>query len=366
MTLFQIMEPDEQPVSPPTGANFEEIITAVRNRGYTPGAIVKGLLGPIPLTVLNYSSDRVTASLQSLLARRSFDSIQIESSHLFSYLEVFRAVSSKPSILLDWHNIESELMLRYAAETTNLPKKIVARRTARLLQHIENRLVAGCDFHTVVSELDQAKLLAHDASAQVSILPNGVDTRSFASSETSYNTGTLLFVGSMDYHANVDAVTWFTRQVWPSMASRYPALQFTIVGRSPSPAVQALQSERVQVTGTVDDVRPFYAKARAVIVPLRVGGGTRLKILEAMAMGVPIISTRIGAEGIAASDGKDILLADSEPEMLAALDRLSTDPALRQSLTEAGRCLAERYDWSHIGNQLFNIHRELVNDRVLS
>ena len=102
----------------------------------------------------------------------------------------------------------------------------------------------------------------------------------------------------MDYHANIDAVTWFSRTAWPEIAPKHPDLHFTIVGRDPAPAVRALASDRIHVTGTVDDVRPFYASAVAAVVPIRSGSGTRLKILEAMAAGVPVISTRLGAEGI--------------------------------------------------------------------
>src|SRR3974390_3627014 len=115
----------------------------------------------------------------------------------------------------------------------------------------------------------------------------------------------------MDYHANIDGVTWFAHEIWPEIAARHPELEFIIVGRRPSAAVRALASQRIRVTGTVDDVRRFYTSAVVVIAPLRVGAGTRLKILEAMAAGVPVVSTRLGAEGIDAQPGRCLLLADS-------------------------------------------------------
>src|SRR6202034_3746319 len=113
---------------------------------------------------------------------------------------------------------------------------------------------------------------------------------------------TILFVGSMDYHANIDAMTWFTRTAWPEIARARADLRLVIVGRDPAPEVRALASDRIRVTGTVEDVRPYYASALAAVVPLRSGSGTRLKIFEAMAAGVPIVSTRLGAEGIDAQN----------------------------------------------------------------
>jgi glycosyltransferase involved in cell wall biosynthesis len=176
---------------------------------------------------------------------------------------------------------------------------------------------------------------------------------------------TILFVGSMDYHANIDAVIWFSRVAWPQIARRHSELQFTIVGRDPAPEVRALASDRICVTGTVDDVRPFYASAVAAIVPLRSGSGTRLKILEAMAAGVPVVSTRLGAEGIEAQDDVHLLLADVGPEFAAAVDRVVSSAETRVRLSQAARALVCRiYDWSIIGKQLHAIHADLAEPRL--
>ena len=354
VTLLQISQPGEQTVPNDQAAVFDECLAVSKGRSYTPATILKGLLGPTPLTVLNYTSPEVSDALANLFQTQQFDSVQLESSHLFSYLRLIRAAPAHPPVLLDWHNIESELMTRYAAETRSLPKKLIGYRTAALLRKLEGRLVTSCDHHTVVSEREQQKLLHLDPAAQVTVIPNGVDVKAFALPESPGTAENLLFVGSMDYHANIDAVTWFTKTAWPAISQRHPQLHFTIVGRSPDPTVKMLASDRVHVTGTVEDVRPFYANALAVMVPLRVGGGTRLKILEAMAMGVPVISTNLGAEGILAHDGEDMLLADSPGEMAAALDRIMSQPALRQKLVASARQLvSEQYDWSSIGSTLF-------------
>src|SRR5262249_31710007 len=138
----------------------------------------------------------------------------------------------------------------------------------------------------------------------------------------------ILFVGSMDYHANVDAVTEFARESWPAIHAKRPDLIFTIVGRSPAREVRALAGAAgIEVTGTVRDVRPYYRDALASIVPLKIGGGSRLKIIEAMAAGTPVISTRLGAEGLAMSDGKTIIFAETSEDFCRAILNLSEDIA---------------------------------------
>jgi glycosyltransferase involved in cell wall biosynthesis len=158
----------------------------------------------------------------------------------------------------------------------------------------------------------------------------------------------------MDYHANIDAAVFFAREVWPKLAERVPDAVFTIVGRKPSDAVRALAAgERIEVTGTVDDVRPFYREAWVAVAPLRVGGGTRLKILEAMAAGVPVVSTGLGAEGLHAEPNRDYLLADTAGALVEAIAGLAGDAAKRTALIRAGRDLVERqYDWAALGDAL--------------
>jgi glycosyltransferase involved in cell wall biosynthesis len=165
----------------------------------------------------------------------------------------------------------------------------------------------------------------------------------------------------MDYHANVDAVRWFVREIWPAVAQKYPDLEFIIVGRNPTFEVRQLASHRIKVTGTVEDVRPYYASALGLVAPLRVGSGTRLKILEAMSAEVPVVSTRLGAEGIDVQNDVHLLLADSEAEFSAAIDTIATSVPTRSRLTGAARDLVvSRYDWSAAANELYRIHRDCL------
>lgn len=364
LIFIEMREMQEQADCLPREGNFADIVTLRKGQTYSFFRIVRGLVGPTPVTVLNCWSLVAAASLAEVLRSGQFDTVQVGGVHLARYLPLIRNAASRPAIVVDWHNIESELMWRYAVASTNPFKRAAAMRTAKLLERLEAEMLDSVDTHTVVSERERQKLLARRPSANIQVVPNGVDIEQYSTRAVApiqpgcarETKRTLLFVGSMDYHANIDAVTWFARTAWPQIALQHPELDFMIVGRNPSRDIQALASERIRVTGTVDDVRPFYSEAIAVIVPLRSGSGTRLKILEAMAAGVPIVSTHLGAEGIDATDDVHLILADSAPQIAAAVARLATSPETRARLAVNARKLVTRYDWQSIGDRLYRIH----------
>jgi glycosyltransferase involved in cell wall biosynthesis len=374
VTFVEMRRSKEEPHIPPNDSGLASVVTLDKGRTYTPSKIIRGLAGPIPVTILNCWSLESASQLADLLRSRQFDAVQIEGVHLVEYLPMIREAPGSPSVVVDWHNIESEVMWRYAKTTSNWAKKLAATRTAKLIECAENRLLDTCAIHTVTSERERQKLLARRPSANIQVIPNGVDTSFYAETKIANvcrqagqddSNCTILFVGLMDYHANIDAITWFSRVVWPEIARAHPGLQFTIVGRDPAREVRALASDRIHVTGTVDDVRPFYASAVAAVVPLRSGSGTRLKILEAMAAGVPVVSTRLGAEGVEAGDDVHLLLADSGPEIAAAVGRIVSSAETRTRLSQAARELMCRvYDWSVIGKKLYGLHEDLVESRA--
>jgi glycosyltransferase involved in cell wall biosynthesis len=218
----------------------------------------------------------------------------------------------------------------------------------------------------VASDRERIELQQRSPSAALDTLPNGVDVDHYAGLGNLQNEirRDVLFVGSMDYHANIDAALWMVREAWPQIRLLCPGLRLAIVGRKPAPSVRALAADDIVITGTVDDVRPFYARALAVAAPLRVGSGTRLKILEAMAAGVPVVSTRLGAEGLDIHDQRDILLADTGEAFATAISRLASTPELRQRLALAGRELVvQSYDWASLGERLYAIHQRARNTR---
>ena len=225
---------DPYPEEVPASAGFARYIILTRDRGYTPSKLVRGMLGPLPVTILNYFSPKVASEIAGILADGRFDAVQLESTHLFEYLPVIQSAARRPIVLADWHNIESELMRRYTANAPNLPRRLVARRTAQLIERAEDRLLAACDVHTVASAREREKLAVRVPTANLHIIPNGVDIEYFTDSaiacvgqraaESRTTNQEILFVGSMDYHANIDAMLWFGQEIWPELQHAEPAL----------------------------------------------------------------------------------------------------------------------------------------------
>jgi glycosyltransferase involved in cell wall biosynthesis len=354
---------------------LERFVLVDKARSYTTWKVVRGLVGHTPLSILNYYDPKVARELSRLLREQTFDLVQIEQVQMMGYLSTIRACPNPPLVVCDWHNIESELMDRYGRYTENWARKLYAGRTAHLLRGAERRLLAECDAHIVVSKRDEATLRALAPKAVVHTVENGVDVARYSGQERPASSATvklaqetrtnIVFVGSMDYHANIDAASYFCAEIWPKVHALAPELRFMIVGSRPVAEVRDLaRIPGVVVTGTVDDVAPYYRSALAAIVPLRIGGGTRLKILEAMAAGIPVVSTSIGAEGLTVNAGVNIALADTSEEMIRVLMELYESYETWQRLSDRGRELASAlYDWSVVGSSLHRIHRVLLDQR---
>ena len=370
-------EGDDDALPPESSENFYDQIVAVKRApGYTPSKILRGALGRMPLSLLNYTTDAMRQALENILNEHSFDIVQVESIHLMAYLPAIRAARSRSLVVCDWHNIESELMQRYSERERSFLRRKYARRTARQLSVLEQRASRDFDAHVTVSDRDRQRLLQLNPAAKAFVIENGVDSSQYSDEqiEKAYaawhshddsRSRRILFVGSMDYHANIGGVVDFAREVWPGLHDSRPELVFTIVGRDPATEVRALRSiAGIEVTGTVDDVRPYYREAIAAIVPLKVGGGSRLKILEAMAAGVPVVSTTLGAEGLDVQNGENILLANTNQELAEAIIRLVESDAQREQLRSGGRVLVSaRYEWSGLGTTLFETYSQLLNTR---
>ncbi len=359
LSYFGFHDADSPPHRPPPGdAGFATTLVR-KDATYTPSKLLRGFLGPEPVTILNFHSARAVTELEKVLNQQQFDLVQIEGVHLWPYLSLIRRASGRPVVVADWHDIQSEVMWRYSEHAASVLKRPYARRTARLLENMERRFLEECDVHTVASERERGKLLQRIPDARIEVIGNGVDIEYHgANADARRHATDLLFVGSMEYHANVDAVCWFARHVWPQIQDQQPPLRFVIAGRKPAPAVRSLATlPGVVVTGMVDDVRPYYRNALAMVVPLRIGSGTRLKILEAMAAGVPVVSTVLGAEGLAVTDDVDILLADSPVAMTNAIRALLDSPERRQRIAEAAaKLVRQHYDWRILGARLYEIH----------
>jgi glycosyltransferase involved in cell wall biosynthesis len=319
---------------------------------YTPMKLVRGMVGRLPLPLVNYTSAAMTSALRELVKARKFDLVHFDSIHMMPYEHLFAGMP----VVYNWHNIESEAMRRYAA-TAPFSRRAVASVTARKIEAAERYILRNGFGHIVCSGRERDALRAINARARVAVVHNGVDLSGFASDSAEVRRFRLVFVGSMSYHANSDAALWFAHEVWPAVRERHPDWRLTLVGSGPPPAVLALRAQPgIEVTGTVTDVRPYYQEALAAIVPLRTGGGTRLKILEAMAASVPVVSTELGAEGLPAVSGENALIVKNRTQWLDALEAVTSDPDLRSGLIKAARTTVADFDWEVLGKSLYEIY----------
>jgi glycosyltransferase involved in cell wall biosynthesis len=218
---------------------------------------------------------------------------------------------------------------------------------------------------TVVSASEAAYIQRVIPSSRVEVVPNGVDTiGNHPDPSAEPKPYSLIYTGAVTYNANLDAVEYFVHDIWPLVCARYPQAIFTVTGGTGNVSVSELAAQRgVKFSGYLPSVADAVREQWAVIAPLRVGGGTRLKILEAMALGTPVIATSKGAEGLDIHSGKDILIGDSPQDFADAIGRLFEDAALRTQLSSAGRALVERdYDWSALASRLINLVEWMLTD----
>lgn len=319
---------------------------------------LQGVAGRWPLPILNYTSAAMSTEVARMLQQGQYDILHLDSIHMIRYaMQVAQCSKNPPRVIYNWHNIESEAMRRFSGTTASLPKRLYAQLTASKLEHCERQILREAYGHIVCSAREREQLLQQAPTARITVVENGVDTAYFAGGGSVPGAvRRIVFVGAMDYFPNSDAATFFAANIWPQVRARLGAVELTIVGSNPGPAVLALgQLPGITVTGMVPDVRPWYHGAFAAIVPLRTGAGTRLKILEAMAAGVPVISTPLGAEGLEVRHGGNILLAEPENTQawVEGIALLAESEEQRARLSQAAlQVVRGTYDWEILGAKL--------------
>jgi sugar transferase (PEP-CTERM/EpsH1 system associated) len=299
-------------------------------------------------------------AIDRLCRTADFDLIQVESSRMMC----FDYPRGTP-LVLDEHNIEYDLLDRVAAVETSPLRRRFGQLEATRTRREEWRAWATVDGCIATSVVDEAVIRRTCPAVPTAVVPNAVDTDYFSPGDVAVDQDSMVFVGRMDYRPNVDAVTWFALHVLPHVRRVRPSVVLTVVGDGAPSSVRRLAGPDVIVTGRVDDVRPFVRRAGVVVVPLRAGGGTRFKVLEALSMAKPVVSTTVGVEGLDVAGGEHLLLADDPDEMAKHVLHLMADPALRARIGAAGRSLAvERYGWAAAAARLETFHSEVVAGAV--
>ena len=304
------------------------------------------------------------ADFQTLIDRELstevYDVVQVEFANMASYR--YTRSGSKPLLVLDEHNIEYDLQRRTAGSAEGLSRRVYNSLNWRKLGWEEKAAWRRFDGVVLTSERDAQLLAETSPDTRRAVVPNGVDVEQFRPSTAATESDRLLFFGANNYFPNHDALIYFIDEILPKVVARRPNVKLSIVGPGVQPAVLERQSRNVEVVGFVDDLMPHLERASAVIVPLRIGGGTRLKIVEAMAKSKAIVSTRIGAEGIDLTHERDVLLADSPADFADQVVRVLADPELATRLGEQARTLAESsYAWTAVVRKLTGFYEQLLS-----
>ena len=293
------------------------------------------------------------------LASEDYDVVQVEFANMASY-RYSRRAKKPPLLVLDEHNIEYDLQRRTAGSADGMARLVYNSLNWRKLGREERGAWQRFDGVVLTSARDEQVLSEVSPKTRTGVVPNGVNVLQFVPSAAPTESDILVFFGANNYFPNHDALLYFIDEILPKVVARRPNVKLQIVGPGVQPAVLAKQSKHVEIVGFVDDLMPYLERASAIVVPLRIGGGTRLKIVEAMAKSKAIISTRIGAEGIDVTHERDILLGDTPTDFADLIVRVLEDPKLAEGLGRKARELAEtRYSWGAIVAQLEQFYARL-------
>ena len=362
ITLCSFYSTDEELVGKEQAERFcEKVVMVKRKHSYSYLDLLKGLILPTPFSILNYYSNEMYKVIGDIMESRAFDLIQIEGSVLAPYgLTVSRTIK-----VLDLHNLEFEKMLRYGKFEKNILKKIYALITARKLKRYEMDIFGKYDFCLTCSEREKSIIENYKIRTKTICVPNGALVPDYSEVKDLNNNHDeirhLLFVGPLNADKNVDCVLFFSREILPLIRNIRPDVKFIVIGKdAPSSVKELSKDSNIRIMGYVEKIEPYFGENVISVVPLRYGGGTRLKICEAMGLRTPVVSTSIGCEGQEFIDGKHILIRDNPKSFAEGVLKLMDDHTLRKHIiNKAYSFTKERYNWEKIAADLCELYCSL-------
>jgi sugar transferase (PEP-CTERM/EpsH1 system associated) len=325
-----------------------------------PAAALRSLFSPLPYTISKYNASVMQERIHHVLAEQQFDLVHLEHLHMAHYAAVVKRHGLP--VLLREQNVESLLTARFARGTSKL-ERLYSRLQSGKMRRYEASACEQADLCLAVSEVDAQRLQQLNPRIKTAVVPAGADLQYFKPALNSQEEPlTVVSVAAMDWLPNVDGVIWFCDQVLPQVREQIPQVRLYVVGKNPPPSVEGLvQRGGIVVTGFVEDIRDYLARSSVVVVPMRMGSGMRIRILEAMSMGKAIVSTSIGAEGTKVNAGQDIILADTAADFAQSVVRLLQDPNLRRCIGSSARKLVERcYSWEMMTDLLERSYQSVL------
>lgn len=374
ITLISFLRPEEEPFLPAVRAICREVLTVPINRSRLKdaGYLVRSQFTRRPFLIERDDSSIMQSLVRKVMATESVDVIHADQLTMAQFALPYRNCTGRPALIFDAHNavwtiverLNSALPIYY-----RLPLIFEADR----IKEYEAMIVHEFSHTLAVAEPDERALreavrerypALPEKEASITVIPIAVDTKVPLRDPALAQPMHILTMGTLYYPPNADGIRWFLNEVFPLIQRAFPEVILTIVGKNPP--VDFIQTAhksggRVHVTGYVPDLNPYFADASVMVIPVRAGGGMRVRILEAFARGMPVVTTTVGLEGIQATPGLDVLVADAPADFANSTIRLLTDPALQHQLSNNGRRLAqEKYDWQVVLNQLDKVYESLA------
>lgn len=321
---------------------------------------LKSLLTRDPYSINWLKSDNFQSLLAEFMANEKYDLVHFDTISLCPYKKLVRGVPT----VLDHHNIESHMMMRRADNESNPLLKAYYWQEGARLKKYEKKYCNSFELNITCSELDSQRLLQIDPKVNVKEVPNGVNIEYFKPRETAIESNTLIFVGSMNWYPNVEAMHYFIESIWPLLTKKVPDCALHIVGNNPPDSIvkKSYKDSRIHVHGFVDDVRTYMEKAAVYICPIRDGGGTKLKLLDAFSMKKAVISHPIACEGINAQPDRDVFFAETPNEFVEKISMLFANAELRQATGKnARKMVSSFYSYESIGRKLSEMYEQLYS-----
>lgn len=316
---------------------------------------LRSLFTRFPYTLNWLLSDEYSAAIRTILKREKFDYVHFDTISLAPFKELCANLPTS----LDHHNIESHMLIRRASKESNWLKKLYFYQEGKRLEKYEKLYCPQFTFNFTCSDVDSQRLRDITPDSQVHTVPNGVDITYFTPEPPATKQDRLIFAGTMNWYPNIEAVNFITEKIWPGLKNKHPNTGFDLIGANPPAQLIELsrQDPDFSTHGFVDDVRPYFRQAKCYVCPIKDGGGTKLKILDALAMGMAIIADPIACEGIDVSNHKNVIFAETPEQYVDAILKVLSDDELREGLEQKARTLAtDKYSYRMIGKLLSELY----------